>query len=87
MLRSLRVLFQVLILPLIQKSLEMKVPLVYQKKSQASIPVKVANGQNFSTLCSVILAFDLGGQTPSQKFLLLQTMNRPNLGLPFFEKK
>ena len=66
--------------------IRLKNPNAISNESKTSIPVKVANGQKLSTLGSVVLTFKLGGQSFSEPFLLLKTMNRPILGLPFFEK-
>lgn len=47
--------------------------------------VKVASGALVSVLDQVSIFFTLGGVQYSEPFIVLQTMNSPLLGLPFFE--
>ena len=46
----------------------------------------MANGETVRTLGAVELTFRLGCRNFTEKFLLLPKMNRPILGLPFYEK-
>ena len=55
-------------------------------KNSPSSVVKVANGETVRTLGAVELTFRLGCRNFTEKFLLLPKMNRPILGLPFYEK-
>ena len=55
--------------------IRLKNPNAISNESKTSIPVKVANGQKLSRLGSVVLTFKLGGQSFSEPFLLLKTMN------------
>ncbi len=46
--------------------------------------VQAANGDNCNVLFKTVISFELGGQKFNEEFLVLDKMNTPLLGLPFF---
>ncbi len=46
--------------------------------------VQAANGDNCNVFFKTVISFELGGQTFNEECLVLDKMNTPLLGLPFF---
>ena len=74
------------ITPVLLKFFRHKDPSTISDETQVCFRTKFSIGQKSSTLGSVVLTSDLRQQLFSEKFLLLQSMHRPNVRLHVFRK-
>ena len=56
-------------------------------KKDTTYTIRTADGKAVPTLGTVTVNFSIGGEEYFEKFLILESMNSPILGWPFFERQ